>query len=892
MFADAQFYEPLSRYLPKRQDFYEKISHILPDDWQIQHHNIWWNCQKPNAIFPTQGWKIHISATPAHAPAILSTVVRVLITFKVPFKFVVDQTLLMMINGKRWSRSGAGKFITVYPTDTAQCGKLLENLHQATIGYWGPYILSDKRYKQSRIVHYRYGGILSNQRIDIDGKAVSIIRNLDGAYIDDIRTPYFQLPKGIKDPFATSELTVQDEDEDEQGTLKRGRYKIESSLTTSNSGGVYRAFDRRTSQTVIIKEARPYTNVSARGLDSIQLLKKEHRLLDLVSHLNIAPKPLDFFLDWEHAYLAEQNLDNYISLTAYLTKTYSLIPNTHPSLALSQEFYKKIQIIFVKIATLLKKLHALDIIFCDISPNNVMVLDQDNGDMTVKFIDFEAAYQKGVDLSTTLATPGFSPSNTSALDNVSKENDYYGFGGLLLFSLFPINTILGLNKPSLGKFLRAFELDFDLPKSISQLIINTLSEDKKQRPTPDKMIEILSVTHNPKLPVIKDNELDAVNLEDVIKKALDYIDSVADFKRYDRLYPADSTVFETNPLSLGYGACGIAHVMHKIRGHVDQKVLDWILAREIKSTAFSPGLFTGLSGIAWTLLDIGLKEEACAILKKTHNHHLLWKSTDLFNGVAGWGITQLRFFSVTQDAVYLNAAIEAGEFLLKNRKVNVDHNDRCYWITPDGISTGLGHGVAGTSLFLLYLYLATGKSKFLTAGNQGIKWILSQGTDDDIGGIAWPINDKNHNRAPYWRWGSSGIGRVLLRYWYVTGQTLYAETLEKIHISCHCKYTSFPGYFFGLAGISEFYLDMARVPRWEIKATAGVRRLLAGCLLFAIDRDAGIAFPGESLSRISCDFGTGSAGIALVMHRYHTRCGSSFMLDELIPEWSIRDKPA
>ena len=52
--------------------------------------------------------------------------------------------------------------------------------------------------------------------------------------------------------------------------------------------------------------------------------------------------------------------------------------------------------------------------------------------------------------------------------------------------------------------------------------------------------------------------------------------SVADFEREDRLFPADPMVFDTNPLSLGHGACGVAYVMHKLRGQVDERVLDWI----------------------------------------------------------------------------------------------------------------------------------------------------------------------------------------------------------------------------------------------------------------------------------------------------------------------------
>ena len=53
-------------------------------------------------------------------------------------------------------------------------------------------------------------------------------------------------------------------------------------------------------------------------------------------------------------------------------------------------------------------------------------------------------------------------------------------------------------------------------------------------------------------------------------------------------------------------------------------------------------------------------------------------------------------------------------------------------------------------------------------------------------------------------------------------------------------------------------------------------------MLFAIEKRDGLAFPGEGGMRIGCDFGTGGAGIATVMHRVLDDAGPAFMVDELI----------
>ncbi|AWV08102.1 class III lanthionine synthetase LanKC [Marilutibacter maris] len=888
LLADRQFYEPLSRYPAQQKDLHEPLRRILPSGWTLKQRNLWSDVSPPSLKLPTHGWKIHLSATPAHAPAILMSAARVLFEAGVSFKFVSDRILLSIVNGKRWNRGGAGKFITAYPRDAEECGELLEALHKATIGYWGPYILSDRRYKDSRVVHYRYGGILPIRRADTDGKSVLIIRNDDGEFVDDERTPYFNLPKGVKDPFVGEEPEV---DEGDPGLLKAGRYRIESPLAFSNSGGVYLAEDTETSATVLIKEARPYTNVSSRGLDAVQLLKKEHRLLEVVADLGIAPKPYDFFMDWEHAYLVEEYFDGYATLRSYLSKN-SLSLRTRPDTEVSRNFYRKYRELFTKLAAIVQSLHDRNIVFSDLSMANVMVKEGEDGGIDVKLIDFEGGYEEGVDVPTHLFTPGFSTDEMEMRGMATRADDCYALGSLMMAGLFPMNAMLALNRAAHETYLQSFQRDFGLPDSIADLIRRLMSVDAGKRPNPADIIAVLSVEFSPAEPRIGTTEVDDIDLAGTTSRILDYVDSVASFDRADRLYPADPAVFETNPLSIAHGACGVAHVMHRIRGQVDGRVIDWIRSRDVVRESYSPGLFMGLSGIAWSLLEMGCTEDARRMLDMTRDHHLLWRSPELFNGMAGWGMAQLRFFASLGDEAFLQSAIQAGDRLLDSRKFEQDEAKGCYWENGIGMSDSLGHGGAGVALYLLYLAQASGERKYLEAGRQALEWVLGNSLVNADGGMSWIARDSNRSYTPYWRWGSSGIGRTLLRYWHATGDERYASALDQVQIDCDRKYTIFPGYFFGISGICEMFLDMARFPRWEAQAQNSVRRLLAGCMLFPFERDGGLAFPGESLNRISCDFGTGGAGIALVMNRYLKRDGASFMLDELLSGWHAEDRCA
>jgi hypothetical protein len=84
----------------------------------------------------------------------------------------------------------------------------------------------------------------------------------------------------------------------------------------------------------------------------------------------------------------------------------------------------------------------------------------------------------------------------------------------------------------------------------------------------------------------------------------------------------------------------------------------------------------------------------------------------------------------------------------------------------------------------------------------------------------------------------------------------------------------------GLAGIGDFLLD-AWTFTGDDKYLQSAHRVAQGVMAFSVNRE-GIAFPGDSLSRLSCDYGTGSAGIALFLNRLLGRQGSDFLLDELL----------
>lgn len=442
--------------------------------------------------------------------------------------------------------------------------------------------------------------------------------------------------------------------------------------------------------------------------------------------------------------------------------------------------------------------------------------------------------------------------------------------------LLPINGLFHLKPEAKEEFLVSIQREARLPQSVTNLILVLMNSDAACHPVLSRMAEMFPsacIVENPEPPVAKPTCDYTVVLNGLIQHML----AMATYDRSDRLFPADPKLFATNPLSLAHGAAGSAYALKKITGSVPQQVINWILARPISRETYAPGLYMGISGIAWAILEAGELSRAERLFQITFQHRLLEQSVDLFHGVAGWGMTNLRFFLETGNELYLHNAIGCGNRLLeKSDPVSVQR----FWERADR-PLGLAHGASGVALYLLYLYRITGQERFVAVGKKALASDIAAGVKTPDGGLSWAAaSDAQTTVYPYWRYGSAGIGTVIARYYNVLGDHSYRQLLEKVFIDCDRKYAVLPGRFVGLAGLGDFLLDA-----WTITGEQhyfdSAHKVAEGLMKFAVDRQ-GLAFPGDFLSRLCCDYGTGSAGIGLFLNRLLARQGADFLLDDLL----------
>lgn len=881
-FVSPLFFETIERYQPNEEDFHAPVKALLRGEWEFNRRTVWFGCTPPEGrarILPMQGWKIHVSCALSNALDILQAIVPILDAHDVTFKFALDSRILTMMNGKNWIRQGAGKFVTIYPVDEEQFKFLLQILHEATRQFEGLYILSDRRYKDSKVLFYRYGGIKQFAVANERGEEVSMLISPTGEKVPDERKPFFHLPDWVRDPFEEDyrdETTYQDDSG--RIALKEGRYLVKNVLGFSNSGGVYIADDTETGQEVVIKEARPFVTYTE---DSVSLLKKEYRILSKLGDADVAPQAVDFFQDWEHFFLVQEFIKG-MPLTTFAAIN-NLTLMTNPSLEDAEKYFADFKTIFTQLARIVKVLHEHNVVFSDLSPNNLIILTDP---LRVRIIDFEGAFEVGVDKPAFLFTPGFAYRDQMYGGVSNFESDYFSLGAVMHYFLAPVNQIFVITPRSRFTFLKAVIEDIGLPDSIREMIVALIENDAGQRPRPDAVIEVLEREHQLRPPAFSSDDASANPVyQTYVDGICDYALALADYERKDRLFPAFAMVFRTNPLSLSYGACGIAHAIGAMGRQVPQQVVDWILQPTKDRDSIPPGLYSGLSGIAWSVLDLGRREEAKRILALSHKHPLLYEAADLFHGIAGWGLANLKFFLALQDELYLSKAMDAGEFLLKSSK---ESEKGLYWASGDEIPLGLAHGPSGISLFLLYLYLASGREDFLATGIRGLDYDLNSGVTTRDGGLSWRRKDDQGKIIyPYWRYGSAGIGMALIRYHSVLGDERYMDFIEKIYLDLNRKYAVFPGLFIGLAGLGEALLDFHRFTG-DDRFLRGAYRVATGLSLFRITRDEGIAFPGDGLNKICCDLATGSAGVGRFFHRLVHGGPTPLVLDELLADQAGR----
>lgn len=841
LYTNPKYYESIN-FFGDCSEVYKIITSKNIDSYEIREDRIF-VCAMTSKNLPAQGWKIHISANYENALPILELAVDILTQREVSFKVIRNVETYLLTSEKPFPREQYGKFITIYPKNDDEFLDLLYLLHSKLQCFDGPRILTDKRYKSSKVVHYRYGGFIPLCSYNSLGIPSYYIYDGNGNLFEDARHPFYVLPPGFVD-------IVEEEADTSPSSKLLQEYTIKSVMRFTNSGGTYIGVHKLSQQQVVIKEARPYTQIDKKGNSSISVRKTEAEVLRKCAASPLLPRIFDSFFDSEHYFIVEEYIEGQ-TLFKYVMDNNPFLRLQDSSI--SSNYIGQIVNFISQLYLFIISLRHEGYVMHDLTADNIIVTPQ----MKLKVIDME----------------GCTPLNNKELrigkNNYVRNNqtDFPDFCelGLLLFScIISKDFLLQQKKDTIESFMNYLTEFYTLPKELSELILALAKPTSESISAIPSLIDCLHTKLIDSAAVGKKAVVTFTLPDNSIVERVLYGIVETEKKVSGSIFPITPMI--PNDLNIANGLAGIVSGFWKLgyTGFCEKFV------HKVNCATYLPiGLYVGWGGCILTLLEIGEIELAQELY---NNHCKNLENLDdfsLFSGVSGILIVALKLFCVTGKTSFLKDAEQLAALIF----------DRYNFKTNDNI--GLGNGNAGIALALLHLYYLTDNRTYIEYGKVLLMRELQYAVKESHF-ISFPAKRGGKILYPYFMEGTAGILSVILRYLpiYNEFQNIAIELTEGIH---YCFSVS-ASLFTGMAGIGNTLLDCAlyltnpKYYNWALEAAHF-------CLSHKIpyDNDTYL-FPDIYCQKISVDYGYGSMGILLFLARLIEKNPTNFaMFDDLKP---------
>ena len=366
-----------SRYLP---------IHLAGTFWRVSRET------RPEE--PTQGWKLHISATAPQACDVFEAVAPLLMSRDVRFKAPHELIDIVDLNsGLKHGYSQVGKVITVYPPSPEEAVDLAAILDELTLGFISISVPFDNQYSKGSNVFYRYGRFLDLEMQDPDGGSVPAVRHPSGELVYDDN--HVAVPEWIPNPFP-----VWIDDPDTASPLTT-TYRVFQAITQRGKGGTYRAIDTSTSppRLCVIKQGRRFGEMGWDGQDGYALAAKECKnLIELAKGISEVPTVLGSFESEGNFYVAMEHIEG---------------PSLHRLMMVRKRRFSISQVLdhSIEAARVVEKINRAGWIWNDCKPGNLIVTKSG----AFRPVDFENAHRASESASFNWSSRGYS-SNTTVGD--------------------------------------------------------------------------------------------------------------------------------------------------------------------------------------------------------------------------------------------------------------------------------------------------------------------------------------------------------------------------------------------------------------------------------------------------------------------------------------------
>lgn len=806
------------------------------------------------------GWVIYISVVKQQIAEMLEAIFPILespgITFTIPESSNVHDLLLQ--GGLGYDL--IGKIITIYPGSSIKALPVVERLLCTTKIFNGPDIPAAKH-----LGSCVYSGY-DNQ--------TDFTSNINK---DDRTWPFQAICREPK-------VKVR--------KLLNRKYLILETLKGDVKGNVYKGLNISKWSNIhwcLIKQGKFNQCYDDAGRTIKDRLQWQYGVQSELDGLISIPHPIDFFDSGNDAYLIMEFIDG-----NSLNDILNILQKGKVWFALEKENQTAIINLLLKLVGLIQGLHTCGFIHRDLSPVNFMITK----DNRVVAIDIELCYNYKTNHPEpffTLGTPGYmSPAQTGMKMPVI-EDDLFGIGGLLIKALTGISpTKLSLyNTDNLYADLNYFIGN----QRIAILICSSLSDDPGQRPNLDSIKHALEVFYSVLLTgakpglkeVIITNDFPALKtmIDTALKSFWQRPLANKDGKWHSKTV-SENLHFANESKSLSYypgffkGASGIIYLFTiadyfslDLSENRDAFYLNFNEVKsffEVHSNNCDPGLNNGAAGfcvVLATLIKYGQLERGINYIDLIVR--LLSLNTgqlNVANGIAGQGLAMMTCAELLEFPNLASKTSEIAEKLTSSQNRDGSWSIKQDSGAPKGVKlTGLFHGIAGITYFLLIYGTKFYSEQSRIAAKKSLNWLLKQRLEVD-GCYVWKVNSENGGVDPWLEYGFTGIAFLFIKAFELLELPEYKAAAKSALLS-HPKFISsnYLSQANGLSGLGEVYLEAYRVfkePEWYARASH-----IVNIISHSGYNESTLYWLDGSDTIPTADFMVGNSGIVHFLLRYH-----------------------
>ncbi|MFJ8434008.1 class IV lanthionine synthetase LanL [Kitasatospora sp. NPDC094019] len=885
--------------------------------WSIAGRSGWsddkWSyLNDPRMPAMDHGWKLHISARPDGLEAVTDLVLPVLERFVCHAKFARSPQILREINSGTASAGVVGKAITVYPV-TGIVVELAEELVSVLDGREGPQVVSDRRVDPRAPVYYRYGPFTGTYRTGRGGRLESVMVGPDGRAFDGLAGGSYRCPPWAEDPFADRQRNASaagagGEPSAPTPGMGGGRYRVTGGIVRKPEGNVYRALDRVTGASVVVKQARAFVAEDESGADTRDRLRHERTVLAALDGVTGVPRALDYFGHEADEYLVLTDCgDRNLRRDVRDEGPYG-DPGPHPGDGGARPPLRELAL---GLLSVLDDVHQRGVVVRDLKPDNV-VLDTAG---RCRLIDFGIGELHGAGPDG--STPGYSAPVRRVGEPAEAADDYYALGATLYFAATGLDPVIvdadaGVNRERTLEGL-AWLLPDDQHRWFRAAMEELTSLDPALRRVGAERLRALR-TETPEAPEARTApaspaspasgetrrtsggprrlRLDAGLLAEIVEHTTAFCVDEA-HRIVDPALAARAAVPTPVDVYAGSSGLGLELLRHTDRPAVREAVdalAQWT-AQQPRSP--SAGFYTGRTGVELFLAEAEAEAqtaEADSVGRAqapradepgddatlpTRGPDGGPPEADMIEGVAGLGVGRLLLARRAREAgnpgladSHLAVAAECDRMLADGRaRLTPADIERA---GDAALRDGMAHGTAGVAYFLAEYAAASGDPE--ATGRARLACARPAAVTPDI--VAMATAPAATRRYGSWCRGLAGIGAVLVRSADRLDEPEHLVLAERAARTCVVLAPRMPlvTQCCGLSGVGDLMVDVALATGseefWEAAGT------IAAIIL---TRSGGTrsrpVFPDANLAGASAGWAGGSAGVLAFLRRLHQQGG-------------------